>query len=240
MSQQPNNPLQSRAFSLEFPQSLGTYHEYSDVQRLVDTLADAGFPVHNTLIVGTDLRLIERVTGRKTWTRVILGGALSGMWMGLFVGLLFSMLSEEWLSTILSSIVLGAVFFTVWAVIGHAMSGGQRDFTSMTATVPMQYELLVEHRNVMDARRILSEAGVRLGEGAFGGVGPAAPSSVQPPQRPRAQNGGTPTYGQPGSTPADGNADADNAGAATSDGSQPAKRPTYGLPSDSAEKTERD
>ncbi|MDK8802665.1 hypothetical protein QP880_00940 [Dermabacter hominis] len=207
MSQQPHSPLQSQAFSLEFPQSLGTYKEYADVQRMVDILADAGFPVQNTLIVGTDLRLIERVTGRKTWGRVILGGALSGMWMGLFVGLLFSMLSSNWLSTILSSVLLGAVFFTVWAVIGHAMSGGQRDFTSMTATVPMHYELLVEHRNVMDARRILTGAGIRLGDGAFGGSGygdsaknrPTGPGTQSPgTQSPGTQPLGSPSYGADG------------------------------------------
>lgn len=164
-------------------------------------------PVQNTLIVGTDLRLIERVTGRKTWGRVILGGALSGMWMGLFVGLLFSMLSSNWLSTILSSVLLGAVFFTVWAVIGHAMSGGQRDFTSMTATVPMHYELLVEHRNVMDARRILTGAGIRLGDGAFGGSGygdsaknrPTGPGTQSPgTQLPGTQPLGSPSYGADG------------------------------------------
>lgn len=211
MSQQPHSPLQSQAFSLEFPQSLGTYKEYADVQRMVDILADAGFPVQNTLIVGTDLRLIERVTGRKTWGRVILGGALSGMWMGLFVGLLFSMASANWLSTILSSVLLGAVFFTVWAVIGHAMSGGQRDFTSMTATVPMHYELLVEHRNVMDARRILTGAGIRLGDGAFGGSGYGDSAKNRPTgpgtQSPGAQSPGTrplnsPSHGANGPMPA--------------------------------------
>ena len=166
---------------------------------MVDILADAGFPVQNTLIVGTDLRLIERVTGRKTWGRVILGGALSGMWMGLFVGLLFGMASANWLSTILSSVLLGAVFFTVWAVIGHAMSGGQRDFTSMTATAPMHYELLVEHRNVMDARRILIGAGVSLGDGAFGGAsyGDSAENRPTGPgtQSPGAQSLGAQTPG---------------------------------------------
>lgn len=212
MSQQPHSPLQSQAFALEFPQSLGSYKEYADVQRMVDILADAGFPVQNTLIVGTDLRLIERVTGRKTWGRVILGGALSGMWMGLFVGLLFSMLSSNWLSTIFSSVLLGAVFFTVWAVIGHAMSGGQRDFTSMTATVPMHYELLVEHRNVMDARRILTGAGIRLGDGAFGGSGygdsaknrPTGPGTQSPGmQTPSTQSPGTqsPNMQSPGTQP---------------------------------------
>ena len=45
---------------------------------------------------------------------------------------------------VLTSVLLGIVFFTVWSVIGYAMSGGKRDFTSMVAMIPMQYELLVE------------------------------------------------------------------------------------------------
>lgn len=202
MTQQPHSPLQSRAFSLEFPQSLGTYKEYADVQHMVDALADAGFPVQNTLIVGTDLRLIERVTGRQTWGRVVLGGLLSGMWMGLFVGLIFGILLDNWVANIASSVLLGAAFFTVWAVIGHAMSGGQRDFTSMTATVPMQYELLVEHRNVMEARRILTDAGVRLKDDAFGGTSPVNASPAQPPQGPGVASDSAPKYGQGGPTPA--------------------------------------
>ena len=43
------------------------------------------------MIVGTELKQIERVTGRLTTGRVALGGLLSGVWMGLFVGLIFSL-----------------------------------------------------------------------------------------------------------------------------------------------------
>ena len=191
-----DHPLRSQAFRLEFPQSLGTFREYYDVQKLVDTLADNDFPVQNTMIVGTDLKLIERVTGKKSWGRVIVSGMLSGAWMGLFIGLLLSLFTEQWLTIIAQSVLMGAVFFTVWAVIGHAMSGGQRDFTSMTTTVPMQYELLVEHRHVMQARRILSEAGLPLGPGAFAQAPPTnkTESSSQPDTDERQR----PTYGLPG------------------------------------------
>ncbi|MDO5644413.1 MAG: hypothetical protein Q4G21_01790 [Dermabacter sp.] len=212
MTQPQTNPLASRAFSLEFPQSLGTFREYAEVQRLVDTLADHGFPVQNTLIVGTDLKLVERVTGRKTWGRVIGGGLISGLWLGLFVGLLFGLFSDNWGSMLVSSVLMGMVFFTVWAAIGHAFSGGTRDFTSMTATIPMQYELLVEHRHLLAAQQVLRENNVPLGPGAFGG-GSSAPAG---PTTPGA-------YGQPGPATAGESAGADDTAS---------RRPSFGLPSD--------
>ena len=78
MSTQPSGLSQVRArLSLEYPMSLGTFEKYEEAQKLVDTLADKEFPVQNCLIVGTDLKQLERITGRLTWGRVLLGGALS-------------------------------------------------------------------------------------------------------------------------------------------------------------------
>ena len=159
MTQPKNSPLNSQLFRLEYPRSLGTYATYAEVQAVVDTLADKQFPVQHTLIVGTDLKLMERVTGRQTWGRVILGGILSGAWMGLFIGILFALFAPQPQVTVISSVLIGIVFFTIWSVIGYAASGGKRDFTSMTSTIPMQYELLVEHRHADEARRLLVEEG---------------------------------------------------------------------------------
>src|SRR5699024_3588768 len=90
MSQPPAaaSPLNTRLYNLEYPRSLGVYSTYQEVQAVVDTLADNAFPVQRTMIVGTDLKLMERVTGRKTWGKVIGQGVLSGLWMGLFLVLL--------------------------------------------------------------------------------------------------------------------------------------------------------
>jgi len=154
-----SSPLTARLYDLEYPRSLGVYSTYQEVQSVVDTLADNEFPVQSTLIVGTDLKLMERVTGRRTWPKVIGQGVLSGLWMGLFLGLLFMLITPGDLMIVISSVLMGIVFFTVWSVIGYAMTGGKRDFTSMTSTIPMQYELLVEHKHADQARRILAESG---------------------------------------------------------------------------------
>ena len=58
--------------------SLGTFEKYEQAQRAVDYLSDHEFPVENCMIVGTDLKQVERVTGRLTRGRVAGAGALSG------------------------------------------------------------------------------------------------------------------------------------------------------------------
>ncbi|UVY85459.1 hypothetical protein NLU66_07690 [Brachybacterium sp. NBEC-018] len=174
MTSPQHSPLTQRLYDLEYPRSLGVYSTYAEVQAVVDALADRQFPVQNTMIVGTDLKLIERVTGRRTWGKVIGQGVLSGVWMGLFIGLILMFLNPGGsVAAVVSSVLLGIIFFTVWAVIGYAMTGGKRDFTSMTATIPMQYELMVEHSHAEQARRVLAEAGVN--------PGPATGRSTVPP-----------------------------------------------------------
>lgn len=196
MTQTKNSPLNSQLFRLEYPRSLGTYSTYAEVQAVVDTLADRQFPVQHTLIVGTDLKLMERVTGRQSWGRVILSGVLSGVWMGLFIGILFALFTSQPLVTVISTVLMGIVFFTIWSVIGYALSGGKRDFTSMTSTIPMQYELLVEHRHAEEARRLLVEEGAAQ-------AGPAPlPHSSLPPQGAQSDGRfGAATAGQRGAQP---------------------------------------
>ena len=236
------SPLTARLYHLEYPRSLGVYSTYQEVQSVVDTLADRQFPVQSTLIVGTDLKLMERVTGRRTWPKVISQGALSGLWMGLFLGLLLLLLSPGNLTVILTSVVLGIVFFTVSSVIGYAMSGGRRDFTSMTATIPMQYELLVEHKHAAQAQQILAESGAAptparapMPEGPHSTPAPHAPFGSGPvddrsrPQAPVA-------YGTP-AAPSAGSPSRPSYGqsAPTSDPSTPPRssRPIFGMPAGS-------
>jgi hypothetical protein len=56
-------------------QSVTSYATYPEAQEAVDRLADAGFPVENVDIVGSDLRLVEHVTGRLTRGRAAMYGA---------------------------------------------------------------------------------------------------------------------------------------------------------------------
>ncbi|MEI2766132.1 MAG: general stress protein [Dermatophilaceae bacterium] len=150
------------ALTLDYPMSVGTFGSYPEAQRAVDALSDAQFPVQNCLIVGTELRQLERVTGRLTWGRVLAGGALSGLWMGLFVGVVLSLFSSGStpLPLVTSTMLFGAVFGMVWAAVGYALTRGRRDFTSVSQIVPGSFEILVEHKVAAQARELLATAGI--------------------------------------------------------------------------------
>jgi hypothetical protein len=144
--------------SLEWPQSLGVYDEYADAQRAVDFLSDHEFPVQNCMIVGTELKQVERVTGRLTYNRVALGGLGSGAWLGVFVGVMLSLFgAKSALITIVSTALLGALFGLIWALIGYAATRGQRDFSSVSRIVATRYEVLVEHKLAAQGRELLTQ-----------------------------------------------------------------------------------
>ncbi|MEP6649670.1 MAG: general stress protein [Lapillicoccus sp.] len=191
MSMQRSGLSQVRSrLTLEYPMSLGTFDKYEEAQKLVDTLSDKEFPVQNCLIVGTDLKQLERITGRLTWGRVLLGGALSGVWLGLFVGLIFALFAPQGgnvVQIVLSTVLFGALFGLAWAAGTYALTGGQRDFRSVSLIVPSKYEVLVEHKFAQQARDILGGSG--LGGGGFGYVPTGGYASDTPgPQQPPPAN----------------------------------------------------
>ena len=152
------NPAFSRLFELEYPQSIGVFGTYDEAQKAVDHLADQEFPVNNIAIVGTDLRLVERVTGRKTWGTVLAGGVQSGISTGLMIAILMYLFNPgtDFFAMFLTALVIGVVIGVIFALIGNALSRGRRDFTSVTQTVATKYEVLCEHKVAGQARQLLA------------------------------------------------------------------------------------
>lgn len=147
-------------FELQFPQPLGQYGSYADAQQAVDYLADHQFPVENLCIVGTDLRQVERVTGRKDWGTVINSGLSNGLMIGLIFGvmaLIFYPPETNFFTLTAVAILAAAVISIIFGVIGRALSRGKRDFTSVTQTIATRYEVLCEHKVAMQARELLAE-----------------------------------------------------------------------------------
>lgn len=162
--------------TLEYPMSLGVFEKYEDAQKAVDFLSDREFPVENCMIVGTDLRQVERVTGRLTTGRVALAGLVTGIWMGLFVGLIFALFAQsgDAFMTVLWAMGFGGVFALVWALLGHALTRGQRDFTSVSQVIATRYEVLTEHKYAQQARDLLVELPNGPGATAWGQQSPPA------------------------------------------------------------------
>ncbi|WP_324649721.1 general stress protein [Georgenia sp. H159] len=162
---------------------IASFDTYLEAQRAVDLLSDKEFEVQHTTIVGTDLRMVERITGRLSYPRVALAGAMSGAWFGLFVGLLFGLLSEgSILIMLLPALVIGAAFGMLFALVSYAFTGGKRDFTSSSQVVASRYGLLCEQSRVGEALRLLNEAGIRARVGAD--LQPAGAPGWQPRQPP--------------------------------------------------------
>jgi hypothetical protein len=152
-------PRSMSLLALEFPQSLAVYDKYEDAQKSVDFLSDHEFPVQNCMIVGTELKQVERITGRLTNGRVAAAGALSGLWLGLFVGLIFSFFGKDstsGMAVIFSTALLGAAFGAIWGLVGFLATRGQRDFSSVSSVVATRYEVLVEHKHATAARELLA------------------------------------------------------------------------------------
>ena len=186
--------------------TVGSYNSYLDAQKAVDYLADQQFPVQVVSIVGNDLKMVERVTGRLSYPRVALSGALSGMWFGLFVGVMLSFFSPTGgYFSIVASVLMGAAFFMLFGIVTYAMQRGKRDFTSTSQVVATSYDVVVAFEASGEARRLLHQLPMTPSDAS-----PGAPRynahPGQAPQRPATWNdpyGQAPGAGQqqaPGAT----------------------------------------
>jgi hypothetical protein len=147
----------SSMFELQFPQSVGIFNSYAEAQKAVDYLSDQKFEVQNLAIVGTDLKSVERVLGRRNWGTVINQGVMSGISTGLLVALVMLIFTRpaSFLALLLVSMAIGIALGIGFAAAGYAMSRGKRDFTSITQTVATKYEVLCEHKVAAQAREML-------------------------------------------------------------------------------------
>ena len=152
------NPRLSSLFELEFPQSVGVYDSYPQAQAAVDFLADAKFPVENVAIVGTDLKSVERVTGRRNWGTVMVSGVQTGISTGLMVAFILWFLQPQTNPLILlpGALLIGILIGIVFAAIAYASSRGKRDFNSISQTFATHYEVLCEHKVAGQAREVLA------------------------------------------------------------------------------------
>ena len=143
---------------------VGTFDDYQQAQRAVDYLSDEKFPVENVTIIGSDLRMVERVTGRMTWGRAIGAGAASGAWFGLFVGLLLGIFAPNgtsWFGSVLTGLLIGLVFGAIFGAVGYGATQGKRDFTSTSQVVAGRYDVLCQPQVAEQARAHLARLSLR-------------------------------------------------------------------------------
>ncbi|NBM20678.1 general stress protein [Streptomyces sp. GC420] len=140
---------------------VASYSSYAEAQAAVDYLSDEKFPVEHLDIIGTDLRLLEHVTGRLTRGRAAGAGAAGGAWFGLFIGLLVGLFTTgaAWVGLVLGGVLIGALWGAVFGFVGHAATGGHRDFSSTQSIVASRYDVVARGGQADQARTVLQRGG---------------------------------------------------------------------------------
>lgn len=139
---------------------VASFSSYPLAQQAVDYLSDDGFPVEHISIVGSDLRYVEQVTGRRSYGRAALDGAASGAVIGALIGFLFGLFSivdpvTSGLVLALWGLVFGLVIGALAGLAAHAMTGGRRDFSSSSSFQATRYDMLVDLDHAVDAEHRL-------------------------------------------------------------------------------------
>ena len=122
-----------------------TFSRYEDAQAAVDRLSDRGFPVETLSIVWSDLRRVERVTGRRTVGRAFLEGLVTGAWFGVLLGLLLVLFvdvegsGEFWL--VVWYAVVAALAVGAFRAVTHLMQRGKRDFAAVGYLDAAQFQV---------------------------------------------------------------------------------------------------
>ena len=139
---------------------IASFTDYSDAQAAVDYLSDKDFPVEHAVIIGEGVRLVEQVTGRRSWGAAALAGAVNGAVIGLILGLIFGaflIVPPAWLELAMWGLLAGLILGILAGLIGHALDGGRRDFTSVGSLNAQRFDLLVDEPHADEGQRLLDE-----------------------------------------------------------------------------------
>lgn len=164
---------------------VATFDTYPAAQEAVDVLARADFPVDKVSIVGSDLKSVERVTGKLSWGRVALAGAASGAWLGIFFGLLLIIFSPTVsFAFVIAAVLIGAGFGMLFGIVSYAINRRRRDYTSVMQVIATSYSVLVDGDLGNRARNLLQGGGGTeqpVAPTAHPSDPPAAPHPSDPP-----------------------------------------------------------
>ncbi len=166
---------------------VASYRDYGQAERAVDYLSDHGFPVEKAAIVGRDLELVEQITGRLTYWGATGRGAASGAVVGALIGWLFGLF--DWIAPLVAALLLafygaifGAVIGALIGLIGHALTGGRRDFRSVPGFRASSYDVLVDDEVTDRATDMLAQ--IDSPPGSHGATEPRGHGPDRRPVRP--------------------------------------------------------
>ena len=149
--------------SLPRGETLATFDAYASAQKLINSLVSEGVPFRSLSIVGTDVNLVERVTGKIGYGRAALSSAMSGSWLGVLAGLVFVIVSPtDVITPIVAGGIIGAGIGMVVGMVLFTLAGSnRRSYRSMQHIIAQSYRVVVEpeaHQQALAAMKA-SQAG---------------------------------------------------------------------------------
>jgi hypothetical protein len=158
-----NNRRTPRNQAPAIPQGevVANFKQYTDAIAYVDNLIKHNFPAGSVAIVGSDLRTVERIRGKINYSRLALGGAITGTWVGLAFGLIFGAEVNPvdpneftFSESMFSSVVIGAGLGMLINVVRYALSRNKKTFVSQSAVVAAKYQVQVPASLADQARAV--------------------------------------------------------------------------------------
>lgn len=171
-------------------QLVGNYRTYEAATDAVDRAVEAGVDPRFLSIVGRDLRSVYRLRHRPSYAAVAGRGALQGAFFGLFIGLLMTMMTagQDMVLTLGSTMLLGAVIWVIFGVIGEVMRRRQMKYAMIPSMTAVSFDLVVDNAV---AGQVTAALGPQPGTQQPSSAPPSPqPEPTQPPSTPSEPTGG--------------------------------------------------
>lgn len=141
--------------------TIASFGRHEDAAALLDRLARSDdVDVDGMRIVGRDVKMSELVTGKFTWGRAIIGGALTGLVVGATLGGLLGIFDPfRPFESFAFGIWFGGLFGLVIGAIAGALSRAfsPHRFTSVQGLVAGSYDVLAEPGQEHVVRHVLDD-----------------------------------------------------------------------------------
>ncbi|WP_348645603.1 general stress protein [Agrococcus sp. SCSIO52902] len=178
---------------------VASFETYEQAQAAIAKVSGADADLAGLAIVGNDLKIVERITGRLTWGKVAGAGALRGLGFGAFIGLVYMLFVPEAISSVLLFPLLGLAFGILLGVLSHAMTRRKRDYASVQQVLAGRYDVMAPQQTAGKAMHIIGQRGtpVPIEEPE------AAPTAQQPAAPPMPEQLPPPSASTPPEQPSD-------------------------------------
>ncbi len=133
---------------------IASFTEYDSAVAFVENLIAKDFPPGAIAIVGNDLRSVERVRGRISYSSVAIRGAVNGAWLGFIIGFLFFPTMLTSVQGTATMALVGCGVGILLNVIRYSLARKKRGFVSVAQFVAKQYQVQVSGDLVGQANQI--------------------------------------------------------------------------------------